>query len=64
MALKVKNFVIQAKANDGLEKSGKREKFEPKLSQHKLEITDSMKEEIIDECLEKVLHYLETKNKI
>lgn len=60
----MKNFVIQAKINEGDKEALKTEKLESKADGPLIENSESFKEEIIDECLEKVIQYLETKNKI
>lgn len=64
MSVKVKNFIIQAKAIERSEVSQRKEANTPVNSSNKTVVSESVKEEIINECFDKVIHYLESKNKL
>jgi hypothetical protein len=64
MSVKVKNFIIQAKAIERSEVSQRKEANAPINGSNKTVVSESVKEEIINECFDKVIQYLESKNKL
>jgi hypothetical protein len=64
MSVKVKNFIIQAKAIEHSEVSQRKEANAQINGSTKTVVSESVKEEIISECFDKVIQYLESKNKL
>ncbi|MDP4662336.1 MAG: hypothetical protein NWQ55_04125 [Salibacteraceae bacterium] len=64
MSVKVKNFIIQAKAIERSEVSQRKEANAQINGSTKTVVSESVKEEIISECFDKVIQYLESKNKL
>jgi hypothetical protein len=61
MSLKVKNFTIQAKAIESNDSSGNNETYNVKAESKPTSISESMKEEIVNESLERIIQFLESK---
>lgn len=64
MSVKVKNFIIQAKAIERSELTQRKEIHAQTKGSSKIFVPDSVKEEIINDCFDKVIEYLESKNKL
>jgi hypothetical protein len=64
MSVKVKNFIIQAKAIEQPYVIQRKESNAPINTATRAVVPESVKEEIINECFDKVIQYLESKNKL